>query len=543
MCATARHTGKMAPHMARSRKRAAAVGRQSQPAPASFPLRAAAVDVGSNAIRFTAAEFTSPTCAKVLDEERFPVRLGQGVFLTGTLTATAMQAAQSVLADVRARTLHLEVEHIRAVATSAVREATNQAAFLARLKAKTGISVEAISGAEEARLVHVAVRSRIPMAREPWLLVDLGGGSVEVSLVDESGILWSESHTMGSVRLLEELSGATREPGGIRRLLEEYISTLRIPFMARYREPAGMLATGGNIEALARLAGREADARGVVALDIGALRSLIDALARLSFRQRVDQLGLREDRADVILPAAMVYERIASLAGVVLIHAPGVGLREGVLLDLVADLVAVGGESDRHSREAAAAALALGRRYLFDEAHARHVATLAVELFDQLVELHGLGGADRRVLHAAALLHDIGTYVSYKRHHKHTQYLISESELAGFSPAETRLVAIVARYHRKGGPAADHEAFATLPKPAQQRARRLAAILRLADALDREHRQRVGAVHIRRSGKRVTLTLTGQGDLLLERWSLRRKSAMFEDVYGVALKVRLQSVT
>jgi len=524
--------------MAKNEDRGGATRREHHAEPVVFPVRVAAVDIGSNGIRFAAAEFSTLSTYAILEEERFPVRLGHGVFLTGRLAPAAMDAAIGVLRDVHARLERLGVAHVRAVATSAVREAANGDEFLARLQTSSGLAIEVITGAEEARLVHLAVRSRVPLASDPWLLVDLGGGSVEVSLVDGSGILWSESHTMGSVRLLEELTGAADAPGAFRRLLEEYIATLRIPSAARYRKPIGVIATGGNIEALARLAGHPPDATGTATIETGELRALIETLSRLSFRQRIDELGLREDRADVILPAAMVYERVAELAGASRIVAPGVGVRDGVLLDLVADLTVAGGESDRHAREVLAGALALGRRYMFEEPHATHVAALAVSLFDQLGELHGLASADRRALLAASLLHDVGAYVSYKRHHKHSFYLISESDLAGFSPPEIQVVANVARYHRKGEPAGDHESYAALPKAAQQRVRKLAALLRLADALDREHGQRVQAVRATVGDRVVTLTLAGEGDMLLERWALRRKAALFEGVFERELKVR-----
>ena len=504
---------------------------------ARFPLRVAAVDVGSNAIRFLAAEFSAPLRYRVLAERREPVRLGHEVFLSGALAPAAMDAAVEAIAGFRVAMGELGIDVYRAVATSATRESRNGAEFVERVRAEAGIELEAITGGEEARLVHQAVRAQHPLGERRWLLMDLGGGSVEVSLVDGSGTLWSESHTMGSVRLLEELAVSGEEPGRFQRLLAEYAATLRVGVVAEKWAPAGLIATGGNIDALARLAGGDPRRGRVAALPVSTLRGIIETLSRLSFRQRVEELGLREDRADVILPAAMVYERVASQAGVEEILVPGVGLKDGILVDLVDDLAGHRAHEARRDEHVVAGAVALGRRYLFDEAHATHVAALAASLFDQLRAVHGLDDADRRLLRAAAVLHDIGIFVGHKKHHKHSLYLISQSEIGELSPRDTEIVAHVARYHRKGVPAPHHDAFARLPAADRDRVVRLASLLRIADALDREHLQAVRSVRADATPSRLLLHLDGEGDLLLERWALRRKADLFEETFGRSVEV------
>jgi exopolyphosphatase / guanosine-5'-triphosphate,3'-diphosphate pyrophosphatase len=505
--------------------------------PTGFPLRMAAIDVGSNAIRFLAAEFTARGEFRVLAELREPVRLGHEVFLSGKLAPDAMDAAVTAIASFRATMRELGIETYRAVATSATRESRNGGEFVARVERETGTRLEVITGAEEARLVYEAVRARLPLGRSRWLLVDLGGGSVEVSLVDAGATLWSESHTMGSVRLLEELSASGDAPGRFQRLLAEYAATLRIGAVAAQWKPAGLIATGGNIEALARLTGAEVTRGSVAIVPLPRLRAAIETLSRLSFRQRVEELGLREDRADVILPAAMVYERIAQLAGVTEIRVPSVGLKDGILVDLVDDLTTHQAHEDRKEAHARSGAVALGRRYLFDEPHALHVAGLAASLFDQLRAVHGMDDADRRMLLVAALLHDIGIFVGHKKHHKHALYVISQSELPELTQRETAIVANVARYHRKGVPAPHHDAFVQLPPEDRERVVRLAALLRIADALDREHLQAVRDVRARVGRGRLSLEASGEGDLLLESWALRRKAGLFEQTFGLEVSL------
>ena len=503
----------------------------------ALPLRCGAVDVGSNAIRLLVAEFSSPGKFRVLASDRSPVRLGHGVFLSGRLSTKAMTQAVGVLTGYAAKLRQLGVTRYRAVTTSAVRESANGKAFLAKVRRVSGLDLEIINGSEEARLVCRAVASRLDLGRGLWMMADLGGGSVEVSLADATGVLWSESHTMGSVRLLEELAGGSSEPGSFLKLLQEYADTLRVPAALEGGRVAGFVATGGNVETLAQIALAQPGPDGVARLSLRTLARLIRQLARMSYRERVDQLGLREDRADVILPAAIVYERLARLAKVREITVPFVGVKEGIVLDLVEGLTAGEARPDRRERQVRQAAVALGRKYHFDEAHGEHVATLALDLFDQLRTLHGLGGEGRQVLQAAAILHDIGTFVSYTRHHKHSLYLLQHANLPGFTPRQILLAANVARYHRRGSPKLEHYAYATLEAGDRAVVNRLSALLRLADAMDREHRQKVTGVKARVSGGKLQLGLDGRGDLLLEGWALKRKADLFKETYGLQIEV------
>jgi exopolyphosphatase/guanosine-5'-triphosphate,3'-diphosphate pyrophosphatase len=520
-----------------------------QPAPAAapavvpplsvFPIRLAAVDVGSNAIRLLVAEFAAPDRIRVLAAERAPVRLGRGAFLTGRLTAASIKAALAALERFQRQIKRLGAFRVRAVATSAVRESANGAQFLKRVRRETGLKVEVISGSEEARLVYLAVKNSVPLGEGRWIIADLGGGSVEISLADASGVIWTESHNLGAVRLLEELAGGADDDGRFGRLLNEYVATLRKPAALRDEPPAGMIATGGNIEALAELAGEPARPGGAAVLPAAKLRKMIALLSRLPYRQRVDSLGLHPDRADVILPAAIVYARLAQAVGAAKILVPFVGVRDGILLDLMDDLVSHERHADRQDRQIYTAALALGRRHQFEEPHAVHVARLALSLFDQLRDFHGLDDADRRLLTVAALLHDVGVRISFQKHHKHSLYLISQSDLPGVSARQMQLAANIARYHRKTEPTTRHESFAALTDPERERVTKLAAILRLADALDREHGGQVQAIRVRLEPGRLTLELVGDGDLLLEQWALQKKSALFARVFRVKVRAAL----
>ena len=504
-----------------------------------FPLRVACADVGSNGIRFVIAEFHDPTRYETLSYERLPVRLGHQVFLSGHLDADAIDRTVQAFESFARQLEAFGVEHHRAVATSAVREARDGRTLVEGIRKKAGIYVDVVTGSEEARLVHGAVASRLDLSGDQWILVDLGGGSVEVSLVDDMGMLWTESHTMGAVRLLEALAGAAPEddPERYRTLLTEYVSVLRIPAPAQYWVPAGFVATGGNIEALADLASARTDEAGVQHLPVADLEASIALLSRMSYRDRVETLGMREDRADVILPGALVYHRLAHLAGVDEIVVPRVGVKDGILLDLVDGLVSRTHHEARGEAQLRKAALALGRRFFFDEAHALHVAQLASSLFEQLRPVHGLPPRQRLLLVAAALLHDIGSFIQHKGHHKHTAYIVARSALPGLSLRDMHVAANVARYHRGADPTTRHPPFAALSPKHQERVVQMGAILRLADALDRQQRQLVRDVRAKVENGVVRLRLESDSEVLLERWALARNKALFEEAFGMVVDV------
>lgn len=504
-----------------------------------FPFRLAAIDIGSNAIRFVVAEFVSPTTWVEIEIQRVPVRLGHAVFLTGRLDPRAMAGTIEAMGNFRRALDTLGVPRYRAVATSAVRESRNGGELVDAVRRETGIQIETITGSEEARLVWLAIRNRVDMGSRSWVSVDLGGGSLEVSLVSAEGIHWSESHTMGTVRLIEDLGGADAEPAEFSRLVTEYVNTLQIPDQIDQDDLGGLMATGGNMEALAGLAGVEPDDEGVSRVPMRALRRVIKRLGKLTPPQRVEKFGLREDRADVIYPAGLLYERVARLAGVDEIIVPHVGVKEGVLLDLAEDVLGPGVHASRLEQQAFVGALALGRRFQFDEVHARHVARLALSLFDQLGWLHGLDDADRRILLVAAVLHDVGQFISYRRHHKHSLYLIFNSDVPNISSEQLKLVALVARYHRRAEPKAEHFLYDALSEADRQRVQRLASILRVADALDREHLQRVERVVTSKRKGQLLIEVQGHGDLLLEQWALRKKARMFYNVFGREVQVTM----
>ncbi len=495
----------------------------------------AAIDVGSNALRLRIVSADSPDNVQELIGERAAVRLGRDVFVTGKLAPTAIADAVDALKHFRDLMKQHGVDAYRAVATSAVRDAGNGDVLVERAEREAGIKLEVIEGIEEARLVRVAVQHAISVHTQRALLVDIGGGSVEITVLAGDSARESVSLPMGTVRLIESfLSGDGIVTPERRALLDEYIDRLlhEAPFLASL-EADLMVGTGGNAEAIAQLAPAKGDD---VAIAVPRMREVKEQLCQLSIKDRREQFQLRGDRADVIVPAMFVLDTIAARVGATRIVTPGVGLKDGILHELIDRAFRVwdeGGEAAAVEAEA----IALGRKYRFDETHAVHVAMLSGQLFDLLAAVHNLGFEERLWLRLAALLHDIGDFVGYEAHHKHTYYLVAHAEIMGLAPEAKEIVANVARYHRKGFPDLTNPGFRKLDRRGRAAVRKLAAILRLADAFDREHLTKVRDIQARVEKGRFFVRARGEGDLGLSLWTASRKADLFEEVFEMEARI------
>jgi exopolyphosphatase/guanosine-5'-triphosphate,3'-diphosphate pyrophosphatase len=520
--------------------------------------RFAAVDLGSNALRLRVVEATSASAppstqlpllkANAKDSDsggfreilnlRAPVRLGAEVFVTGKLAAPSIGQACAALREFRQAMNQAGVDAYRATATSAVREAQNGSTLVERARREAGIELEIIEGVEEARLIQLAVVRRLALGERRALLVDVGGGSTEVTVLDSGQATFSMSLPLGTVRMLETyLRDATVVDAARARLLEEGIDRALAEALPHLQKASFdlVVGTGGNVETLADLCPVKGGHLGFPkAIDATAARQLRTKLFAMPSSERQKVYGLRPDRADTIVPAVSIFLRVAELFYQGAIVAPGVGLKEGILIELVDKYFDVWDEEAEASR-VLASCTRLGRRYQFDEPHAEAVDRLASQLFDDLWNVHGLRSRDRMLLRAAAILHDIGDYVRYDGHHKHSQYLIQHSDIMGLSPEERTVVANVARYHRKGLPDPTHPSFRDLDKDARARVRSLAALLRVADALDREHLGKVTGVRaeVDETKRKVVLHLSGEEDRALEEWTVKQKGDLLRDEFGL----------
>jgi exopolyphosphatase/guanosine-5'-triphosphate,3'-diphosphate pyrophosphatase len=497
----------------------------------------AAIDVGSNAIRLVIGNVDADRTITVIESIRESVRLGEDVFAHGSISDANIERAAEVFRKFRGLIDTHGAKWVRAVSTSACREALNRELFVDRIAQTSDIELTVIGEEEEARLIYLAVADRVPLKGKVAMLVDIGGGSTEVTLVSGGQILATESFKMGSVRLLQLLRDSRRGEREFHQLLREYLDSTH----RKIKKELGnerielCVGTGGNIEVLGDLRREVLKKERDSVLPMDDLDDLVKRLQNLSYEERVRELGLRPDRADVIVPASMILQKIVKQAGVREVVIPRVGLKDGLLIDMVQELF---GEKKAASRELVlSSAYQLGRKYQFDEPHGKTVARLALLLFDETKHLHNCTMEHRLLLEVAALLHDIGNFVNMRDHHKHTQYLLMATQLIGLPQSQQTLVANIARYHRKSMPKVQHDSYRALGAKERVLVTKLAAILRLADALDNEHGSRVSAVKVEYKKPKLIIQIEGEGDLLLEKWALTKKAEMFEEVFSVKLVV------
>lgn len=495
------------------------------------------VDMGSNAIRMLVVE-SAAGAARPLESHRVPLRLGEAAFSTGQIPEADIAEVVEAFRRFRVTCERLGVGTIRAIATAAVRAAHNRDLLVDRIRSATGIEVTVISGTQEAYYLSLAVQTRVDLSRGRSVLVDLGGGSVEVVVVEDGQVQAADSYRLGALRMLRVLAGATG--AGFVELLQRHMRGLE----PRIRQRLGRgefqrcIATGGNIESLAAMARNGHGAAAASPPDhilLADLDRLLRELAELTPDQRMQRWGLKPDRADTILPAGVVYARLAQLAGSDRLLVPRVGIKDGLAQELIAGHLAAFSAAD-HEQVALASCRALGQKFGYEAEHAETVRSLSRQLFDQTAALHGLDQRARVLLEAAALLHDIGVVVQNSGHHKHSHYLIRNSEIVGLTEEERELVALVARHHRRAPPGRDLADIAALKRRERSLVERLAALLRVADALDRQHSALVQSVTTTIADDRVELRPTlapGQSSpLLLEQRGLEEKGDLFAELFG-----------
>lgn len=501
----------------------------------------AAIDVGTNSFHLIVVKILEGQRFSVIAKEKAVVRLGESPTQIKYLSPEAMKRgveAMKIFAMMAAQT----GSPIRAVATSAVREAANRDEFIRRVHDATGIEIEVVSGFEEARLIYLGVLQALQVFNDRIALFDIGGGSTEFVVGERGKILYANSFKIGAIRMTQRFFPNER-------VTEQQVEQCRffirgeIYNAARAIRSAGcrvMIASSGTAQtvvAMALAARGEAVPESLNGVRIARMevRQIVDRVIKAkSHRDRASLPGVDPRRADILVAGAVELETILNDCGFDELMISSYALREGIVLDTIHKLH---GEHDglvHLSDLRYDTVMKIGRLFNFDEAHARHVADLALSIYDALAPLHKLDEDSRELLEAAALLHDIGYYISHSSHHKHSLYLIQNAEALGFTNDETAVIANVARYHRKSHPKKSHPAFAALPQQDQNKVRYLAAILRVADGFDRTHQRNIESVDTTFDGSSITFQLHCRTDAspAFELWSVNRKKQLMEEVFG-----------
>jgi exopolyphosphatase / guanosine-5'-triphosphate,3'-diphosphate pyrophosphatase len=506
------------------------------------PVHIAAIDAGSNAVRLSIARAYSALDIEVLLNQRCSLRLGEGVFVRHRFSEDLLKKSVKAFRSLHEFMEEYGVTKYRAVATSATREALNRKIFLRRIKQATGLSVDVISAKEESRLGRVAVIAAMGPEAQPRCIVDLGGGSLELSLLRDHTVLGGAQLPVGTVRLLTTLhiSGVIRpfQAEQVRRYVRALLES-RLCQRPNLGDEVSV-ALGGNAETLANVApGPRQD--GLPTLELALLRERLPELLQRDLRERMKAYGVRRDRADVMGIAAIIFLVLGRYLNIRRFIIPGVGIREGLLHEIAREAFSLK-EPHRYnaaSRQMLLATRSFGRRLDYDQQHADHVRELSLMLFDQLQPVHHLPPQARVHLEAGALLHDVGHRVSHRGHHKHGEYLALNGDIPGLEARDRNLVAAVVRYHnRKSEPASHHPAYSALNNNDKRIARRLASLVRIAEGLDHSHRQRIQSMRASFQRGAVSLKISARGDVAEDLLDAQRSSNLFEKEFHVKLYFR-----
>ncbi|MEO1068176.1 MAG: Ppx/GppA phosphatase family protein [Cyanobacteria bacterium J06638_6] len=492
-------------------------------------MKLAAIDIGTNSIHMIIVEAIAQRNFEVIEREKEMVKLGTGVFATGRISDRAFDTGLDVIQRYVQLAEQVGVDEVITAATSALREAQNGDAFMRQVIRRTGLAPKIISGREEARLILLAVRNSIALEDETALVFDIGGGSTEAVVGDRQNVLFSDSLQLGVLRLLDMFESEGRVGSEGRHVLEAHIQFVAQQAIDQIRDMGfdRVIGTSGTIRTLGGAAYLKAGGdslRSVNAetVELKDIKHLTDDLLELQISDRANVDGISDKRADAIHLGGILLVQLLDMVGVKEITLCDASLREGMILDYL----------ERHSQAVASfpaqtnlryrKAAQLAQKYESDWQKNKHVADLALQLFDRTQSLHGYGEFERDLLEFAALLHDIGQFISYQKHHKNSRDIINRTMPRGFTDEEILLIANLTRYHCKAAPTKRHKRFRKLSRPHRRIVQTLSGLLRIAVSLDKTRNQRVKSVSCQISADVLEIEVTGTGNFDLEIWAARR---------------------
>jgi len=502
-----------------------------------MPTTFAAIDAGSNAIRIQIASVEQPGTYKIIEQDRRPVRLGHGVFETGALDPESRVDALEALKKFKSLADKHGAKTIRAVATSAMREAKDSPTFIKEAAAQ-GLNLEVLSEDDEARLISLGILSGLKFDPPLGLFMDIGGGSAELAVGNRTSSFVTFSVPIGAVRLTEHY--LRHDPPLEKELLamNRAVKQKLAPAVRRLNHEKFTMAfgSGGTMTSLADIDSRmtgEAHQESLYVLRRARLKSLYDLMRTQHLKDRAAMITGDQKRADILVAGSAVLLSMMNALKLDYVFVSSRGLRDGLMVDLLQHEYSPynGGWTETATRSESIEEF--GEKYNYDKAHCQQVSKLAVNLFEQLRELHKLPDRYVKVLHAAAMLHDIGLFIAYEKHHKHSYYLIKSSGPTTFDGVELDLIANIARYHRKAHPSPKHLPFGQLSPLQQDVVRKLSAILRVADGLDYGRQAKVEKLECKPNGRTLSIRLEGKGDFRDEIRSAADKAELMNEVYSL----------
>ena len=506
---------------------------------------AAAIDIGTNSVRMVVAQVFPGGHTELLEQTRRPVRLGHDAFVEGRLSQETMDAAIRVLRDYHRILDTYQAELVRAVATSAVREASNRDAFLDRIARTVGLDVEVIEPMEQSRLIVAAVRNDVrdtlDLHAHNTMIAEVGGGSTLVTILQKGEITASQSFNIGSIRMQEILSTVHEPPEHAAEMLRQHVENAveRVRTSLPMRAARRFVAIGGDARFAARQVGKSMPGSELPVVTKDHLGHLVKECASHAPEDLAKTYGVPFADAETLVPALLVYRALLNATRAREMIVSQVSMRDGLLLDL--PRYVTGREDAALAESILLSAKTVGARYRYDAKHAERVAEMAVHLFDELQKEHALTRRHRLLLEVAGLLHDTGSFIASRAHHKHSYYLIANTEIFGLGAKDITTVAHVARYHRRSVPKSTHLEYMALPLEQRMVINKLAAILRVVNALARGHWQQAGEFEAERQGRDLVIYVKGLVDSSLERRALEETGDLFEDMFG--MRIRLEEAS
>jgi exopolyphosphatase / guanosine-5'-triphosphate,3'-diphosphate pyrophosphatase len=509
----------------------------------SFNRPVAVIDIGASSIRMAIAEINDSGQVHHLENLSQAVTLGKDTFTRGAISKNSIEQCVRVLRSYDQLMREYGIsrpDQVRVVATSAVREASNRLTFMDRVFIATGLEVEPLDESEVNRITYMGIQPQLQadprLADRRVMVVEFGGGSTEILVVQSGDVLFSHTYRLGSLRLLEMMERVDASPGKHRWIMESQILR-HIAFIGEQIPSDSSLeivAIGGDVRFAANHLIEEWDVKDLTYLPVDELKQLTLRMSNWSGDEIAQRFGLGYQDAETVVPALLCYVLLAERFQKKQIAISDTNLRDGLLQSM-----AVGDAwTEDYRRQAIRSALTLCHRFDVDTKHACHVAELSSKLFAELQAEHQLDSRMNLILYLAAMLYDVGSYISSRSAHKHSMYIIRNSEMFGLSRKDVLLVSLVARYHRRSSPQPQHEGYAGLDRRERVAVAKLAALLRLAIALDDSRSQRISDIRCRVIHKRVIITVVGVEDVSLEQLAFREKGGLFEDVFGMQCQLR-----
>jgi exopolyphosphatase/guanosine-5'-triphosphate,3'-diphosphate pyrophosphatase len=504
----------------------------------SIPTRTVAViDIGTTGIRMALADIGDNGHIQFLEKLNQSVRIGRDVFTQGRIRRSTIEECVRILESFQQvmKEYRVSSDNVRAVASSAVQEATNRETLLDRVAMATGIEIEVIDDAEATRLTYLSVLPFLKDRRRRsktsnTLVLEIGGGRTEMLELDGLNILGTGVVRLGSLRMRNVLDQQRTAQDQIRNVLDQDVSNTLHQLQGHFHsENLTLILLGGDARFLATQMNPEWNRNQLQPIPLKKWQSFTEQLMSLSIEQCVEQYHLTFAEAETLVPALYAYGRFAERLGCKTLNVSGFTMRDGLLQESVQR----DGWTESYMEQMLDSALQLGRKFDLDEHHAQEVASLSLQLFDELKNEHHLGPRDRVLLHIAALLHEVGTFISANSHHKHSLYILANATIFGLGRRDSRIVANVARYHRRSPPKPTHTFYQSLSRRDRIVVQQLSAMLRVADALARSRGRRIPRILCEQRNETLFIRVPDVDNLHLENSAMRVKGKMFEQVFGM----------